>query len=68
MVVFATGYMVGLAMQAARELEDRISVKVVNVSTIKPMDANAAVSYTHLDVYKRQSLYRCRYHMAWLFW
>ena len=45
-VVFATGYMVGLAMQAARELEDRISVKVVNVSTIKPMDAIAVIQIT----------------------
>lgn len=35
--VFATGYMVGLALEAARELEGRISVKVINVSTIKPM-------------------------------
>lgn len=35
--VFATGYMVGLAMDAARELEGKISVKVINVSTIKPM-------------------------------
>lgn len=37
-VVFATGYMVGLAMNAALKLENKISVKVVNVSTIKPMD------------------------------
>ncbi len=37
-VVFATGYMVGLAMEAAEELPE-ISVKVVNVSTIKPMKA-----------------------------
>ena len=35
--VFATGYMVGLAMAAAKELEGKISVKVINVSTIKPM-------------------------------
>lgn len=35
-VVFATGYMVGLALEAAAELPE-ISVKVVNVSTIKPM-------------------------------
>lgn len=37
-VVFATGYMAGLALQAAKELEGRISVKVVNVSTIKPLN------------------------------
>lgn len=42
-VVFATGYMVGLAMQAAEELQDEISVKVVNVSTIKPMNADAVI-------------------------
>lgn len=40
-VVFATGYMVNLAMQAAKELKDEISVKVVNVSTIKPMNTEA---------------------------
>lgn len=37
-VIFATGYMVGLALKAAKELEDNISVKVVNVSTIKPLN------------------------------
>lgn len=36
--VFAAGYMVSLALQAALELEGRISVKVINVSTIKPLD------------------------------
>ncbi len=40
-VVFATGYMVNLAMQAAEELKDEMSVKVVNVSTIKPMNTEA---------------------------
>ena len=39
--VFATGYMVNLAMRAAEELEGEISVKVVNVSTIKPMNTEA---------------------------
>lgn len=43
-VVFATGYMVGLAMQAAEELEGEISVKVVNISTIKPMNAEAVIN------------------------
>ncbi|MBQ9843531.1 MAG: transketolase family protein [Oscillospiraceae bacterium] len=36
--VFATGYMVGLALQAAQALEGRVSVRVVNVPTIKPLD------------------------------
>ena len=36
--VFATGYMVSLALAVARELEGKISVRVVNVSTIKPLD------------------------------
>ena len=36
--VFATGYMVSLALAAARELEGKISVRVVNVSTIKQLD------------------------------
>ena len=36
--VFATGYMVSLALAAARELEGKICVRVVNVSTIKPLD------------------------------
>lgn len=42
-VVFATGYMTGLALKAAEELEGRISVKVINVSTIKPMDTKAVI-------------------------
>ena len=41
--VFATGYMTGLAMQAAEELEGKISVKVINVSTIKPMNKEAII-------------------------
>lgn len=37
--VFATGHMVWLALQAAEELEaEGISVEVVNVHTIKPLD------------------------------
>ena len=35
--VFATGYMVGLAMEAAKELMGKVSVKVVNIHTIKPL-------------------------------
>ena len=42
--VFATGYMVGLALQAAEELKDEISVKVVNVATIKPLDREAVIA------------------------
>lgn len=39
MVLFATGYMVGLALKAAELVADKISVKVVNISTIKPLNA-----------------------------
>lgn len=37
-VVFATGYTVGLALEAAKALQDKISVKVVNVSSLKPLN------------------------------
>lgn len=37
-VVFATGYMVGLALKAVEDLKGDVSVKVVNVSTIKPLN------------------------------
>lgn len=37
-VVFATGIMTTLAVEAAKELEGKISVRVVNVSTLKPID------------------------------
>lgn len=47
--VFATGYMVGLALQAAQALEDRVSVRVVNVPTIKPLD-EAIVNALAADV------------------
>lgn len=36
--VFACGVMVGKALAAARELEGKVSVRVVNVSTIKPLN------------------------------
>ncbi|MBE5968458.1 MAG: transketolase family protein, partial [Lachnospiraceae bacterium] len=42
-VVFATGIMVGKALEAADELKDKISVKVVNVSTIKPLNNKAII-------------------------
>ena len=35
--VFATGYMVGLAVEAAKKLASKVSVKVVNIHTIKPL-------------------------------
>lgn len=41
--VFACGIMVGKALEAAENLEGVISVKVVNVSTIKPMNRDAIV-------------------------
>jgi len=37
--VLATGYMVILALEAAKLLEGKVSVKVVNIHTIKPLDA-----------------------------
>ncbi len=37
-VVFATGYMVGQALLAAEMVKDTISVKVVNVASIKPLN------------------------------
>ena len=42
-VVFACGIMVGKALEAAKALEGQISVKVVNVSTIKPMNREKIV-------------------------
>ncbi len=42
-VVFATGYTVGLALKAAEELRGQISVKVVNVSTIKPLNTEKII-------------------------
>ena len=38
-VVFATGYMVSQAMEATKMLENKVSVKVVKIHTIKPLDA-----------------------------
>ncbi len=44
--VFATGYMVKKALDAAEELSrEGIEVRVLNVSTIKPLDAKAVVSH-----------------------
>lgn len=43
-VVIATGIMVGMALEAAKELEGKISVKVVNISTIKPMNKEAVIN------------------------
>lgn len=61
-VIFATGYMVYQALEAAKALEaDGISAKVVNVATIKPFDAEgvqaaaagmkAAVSVEEANIY-----------------
>jgi transketolase len=36
--VFATGITVGLALKAAENLKGRVSVKVINVATIKPIN------------------------------
>lgn len=43
-IVFANGVMVSKALEAAKELEEEgISVKVVNVSTVKPLDQKAVI-------------------------
>lgn len=41
--VFACGIMVGKALEAAEKVAGRVSVKVVNVSTIKPMNPQIIV-------------------------
>ncbi len=43
--VFATGYMVGVALKAAQVVQDKISVKVINVSTIKPLNRHAIIEF-----------------------
>lgn len=43
--VFACGIMVGKALEAAEQLKDKISVKVVNVSTIKPLNKELIIEY-----------------------
>lgn len=46
LAIFACGYMVHLALEAAAELMDQgISAAVINVSTIKPMDTETVVKY-----------------------
>jgi transketolase len=46
-VVFANGVMVSKALEAARSLEAQgISAKVVNVSTVKPLDRQAVIDCT----------------------
>jgi transketolase len=45
--IFATGYMLYYALQAAKELEEeRIPVLVVNVATIKPLDEEGIMRFT----------------------
>ena len=46
LVIFACGYMVHLALEAAAELMDEdISTAVVNIHTIKPLDTEIIVKY-----------------------
>ena len=46
-VVFANGVMVSKALEAAKVLEEQgVSVKVVNVSTVKPLDRQAVIDCT----------------------
>jgi transketolase len=46
-VVFANGVMVSKALEAAKSLEEQgVSVKVVNVSTVKPLDRQAVIACT----------------------
>lgn len=45
-VVFATGYMVGEALKAANALKEQVSVKVVNIATIKPLNTQAVIETT----------------------
>lgn len=43
--VFATGIMVSIALEAAKTLEEEnISVEVINISTIKPLDSETIVN------------------------
>ena len=42
--IFATGYMIFYALQAAKELEsDGVNIEVANVATIKPLDSETVV-------------------------
>ena len=44
-VIYATGYMVYLALEAAKTLEaEGISARVINVSTIKPLDVEGVIA------------------------
>ncbi|HWT27022.1 MAG TPA: transketolase C-terminal domain-containing protein [Mobilitalea sp.] len=43
-VVFAIGIMVRKALEAAEELKGKVSVKVINVSTIKPLNNEAVIN------------------------
>ena len=45
-VVFACGIMVAKALEAAEALKDEISVRVVNVSTIKPLNTEKIIELT----------------------
>ena len=64
-ILIATGSEVELAMNAAEELgKENISARVVSMPCVELFEEQDAayresvpVSYTHLDVYKRQYLY-----------
>jgi len=45
-VIFATGYMTSLAMEAAKILKGKLSPKIVNIHTIKPMDSGKIIKLT----------------------
>jgi transketolase len=45
-VIFASGYMVNFALEAAKLLQDKISAKVVNIHTIKPIDSEEITKLT----------------------
>jgi transketolase len=45
--LFATGITTELALKAAASLEGKISSRVINVSTIKPLDSAKILSLTH---------------------
>ena len=42
--VIANGQMVARALEAARQLDGRISVRIVNLHTVKPIDATAIIA------------------------
>ena len=66
--IIAIGDLVYEAVEAAKDLESRgISAAVIDMASVKPIDRELVctyaetVSYTHLDVYKRQVQERSRW-------